>query len=119
MILNILILLFPVSCDSSPPVIVSDKKNFVLAPNSQFNITCIGKKNVLWDDPLPSNTYVIPGFHTATLLIHKAEAANTREYVCVYEDEDLESTDENIASIYVFVPGKNYNLFNTIHTYDS
>ncbi|XP_062858175.1 platelet-derived growth factor receptor alpha isoform X2 [Trichomycterus rosablanca] len=102
----VLVEILQITCENSPPVIVSDRDEFVLAPNSQFNISCTGKKNVQWEDPLPSNTHthVLPDLYTATLLILGAEAANTREYMCVYEDGEPESTDENTASIYIYVP---------------
>ncbi|KAM9435321.1 platelet-derived growth factor receptor alpha isoform 1-T4 [Clarias gariepinus] len=96
-----------VACESSLPTIVSDRDEFVLELHSKFNISCTGKKSVMWVEPLPLNTHVMPGYYTITLLIDGAEAHNTGEYTCVYEDideTDSYSDDVEGASIYIFVP---------------
>ncbi|XP_066533035.1 platelet-derived growth factor receptor alpha isoform X2 [Hoplias malabaricus] len=90
-----------VLCDIAPPSIVSEETEFVLDLHTVFNVSCTGKKAVVWEEPLPQNTHVLPGFYTATLLIEHASAFNTRSYNCVYED--LPDTYEP-ASIYIFVP---------------
>lgn len=77
-----------------------------------FNISCSGKskRRVVWAEPLPENTFVYPGYYTATLFIDNATVENTGYYMCVYETQEgqLESEPEedNEAGIYVFVPGK-------------
>lgn len=91
----------------APPIIVSDREEFVLKLHSMFNISCTGKKGVMWEEPLPLNTHVLPGYYTTTLLIANAEAHHTGEYTCIYESTDKEQLNkDNMASIYVFVPGK-------------
>ncbi|XP_076873224.1 platelet-derived growth factor receptor alpha isoform X2 [Brachyhypopomus gauderio] len=95
-----------VASELSPPTIVSNQQEFVLEPHSVFNISCTGKKNVVWEEPLPINTHVLPGFYTATLLINDAAADHTGHYVCVYETMDgvRDNEDNNSASIYIYVP---------------
>lgn len=61
-------------------------------------------------EPLLENTFVFPGYYTATLFIYNATVENTGYYMCTYEnregeaDGELEEEDE--TGIYVFVPGK-------------
>lgn len=94
-------------CEGSPPIIVSDTDEFVLELHSMFNISCTGKKSVMWEEPLPVNTHVLPGFYTATLLIDSASAYHTGEYTCVYESRDqAQLSIEDLTSIYIFVPGE-------------
>lgn len=88
-----------VVCGLLPPTIVSNETQFVLEPHSVFNISCTGKERVKWEEPLPRNTHVLPGYYTATLLIDDAAAFHTGQYTCVYEAVQTES-----ASIYIFVP---------------
>lgn len=93
----------------SPPTIVSNEQEFILQPNSMLNISCTGKKTVVWAEPLPANTLVYPGYFTATLFIYNATVENTAYYMCTYEtressDGDEEPDDE--AGIYVYVPGE-------------
>uniref|UniRef100_A0A3B4X6H9 Ig-like domain-containing protein n=1 Tax=Seriola lalandi dorsalis TaxID=1841481 RepID=A0A3B4X6H9_SERLL len=105
-------LMFPVSsvtCGLSPPTIVSNQEEFILQPGSRLNISCTGKRSVVWAEPLPENTFVLPGYFTSTLFIYNATVGNTRYYMCVYEgrEGDLQSEEEeeeNEAGIYVFVP---------------
>lgn len=88
---------------------MSNEEEFILQPNSVLNISCTGKRNVVWAEPLPRNTFVYQGYYTATLLIYNATVENTRYYICTYEthESDLESGPEyNEAGIYVFVPGE-------------
>ncbi|XP_056131652.1 platelet-derived growth factor receptor alpha [Lampris incognitus] len=89
-----------------PPTIVSNDNEFVLQPHSMFNISCTGKRNVVWTEPLPENAFVYPGYYTSTLFIYNASVAHTGYYICRYEDaeEELEEEDDNEAGIYVFVP---------------
>lgn len=93
----------------SPPTIVSNEEEFILQPNSVFNISCTGKRTVVWAEPLPANTFVSPGYFKATLFIYNATVENTAYYMCTYEtwengDGDGEPDDE--AGIYVYVPGE-------------
>ena len=94
----------------SPPTIVSNKEEFILQPNSIFNISRTGKRNVVWAEPLPKNTFTLPGYYTATLFIDNATVENTGYYMCTYEyregETDTEPDDEHKAGIYIFVPGK-------------
>ncbi|XP_053286553.1 platelet-derived growth factor receptor alpha [Pleuronectes platessa] len=103
-----LVLLVAVTCGLSPPTIVSNEEEFILHPNSVFNISCTGKRNVVWAEPLPANTFVYPGYYTATLFIYNATVENTGYYMCVYEspegEMDGEPDEDNEAGIYVFVP---------------
>lgn len=89
---------------------MSNEEEFILQPDSVLNISCTGKRSVVWAEPLPKNTFVYPGYNTATLLIYNATVENTRYYFCTYEtqESDPESgpEDNNEAEIYVFVPGK-------------
>ncbi|MCJ8743546.1 hypothetical protein PDJAM_G00095270 [Pangasius djambal] len=95
------------ACELSPPIIVSDREEFVLELHSVFNISCTGKKSVVWEEPLPVNTHVQAGYYTTTLLIDGAAAHHTREYTCIYKSSDEELPNiNNMASIYIFVPGK-------------
>lgn len=75
-----------------------------------FNISCTAKRNVVWVEPLPTNTFVYPGYYTATLFIYNATVENTRYYMCTYENQESdlegEEEDDNEAGIYVFVPGE-------------
>lgn len=94
------------SCGLSPPTIVSNEEEFVLSPLSVFNISCTGKRNVVWAEPLPGNTFVLPGYYTSTLFIYNASAEHTGYYTCQYEHPDTrpdDDDDENVAVIYVFV----------------
>lgn len=92
----------------SPPTIVSNEDEFVLKPLTVFNISCTGKRNVVWVEPLPDNTFVYPGYYTSTLFIYNASAAHTGYYTCRYQTKEGEQEDEddNEAEIYVFVPGE-------------
>lgn len=103
------LLRFPlVTCGLTPPTIVSTEDEFVLEPLSVFNISCTSKRNVAWVEPLPVNTFVLPGYYTATLFIYNASVTHTGYYICKYQDEegDEEDDEDNEAVIYVFVPGK-------------
>uniref|UniRef100_A0A6Q2XR39 receptor protein-tyrosine kinase n=1 Tax=Esox lucius TaxID=8010 RepID=A0A6Q2XR39_ESOLU len=92
-----------VTCGRTPPAIVSTEDTFFVKPHSMFNISCTGKMQVIWVEPLPDNAFVMPGYYTATLFIYNASVANTGHYTCKYEgDED--DNEENMASIYIFVP---------------
>ncbi|XP_029005049.1 platelet-derived growth factor receptor alpha isoform X3 [Betta splendens] len=103
---SMLVSLLPVSSGLPPPTIVSNQDEFILQPRSMFNISCTGKRNVIWAEPLPDNALVYHGYYTATLFIDNATVANTGYYTCVYEDQgaevesDLEDTE---AGIYIFV----------------
>nr|XP_046248139.1 platelet-derived growth factor receptor alpha [Scatophagus argus] len=92
----------------SPPTIVSNEEEFILQPHSVFNISCTGKRNVVWAEPLPKNTFVYPGYYTATLFIYNATVENTGYYMCNYETPESgplgEPEEDNEAGIYVFVP---------------
>ncbi|XP_054458592.1 platelet-derived growth factor receptor alpha [Anoplopoma fimbria] len=99
-----LVVLVSVASSLSPPTIVSNEEEFILRPNSVFNISCTGKKNVIWAEPLPENTFVYPGYYTATLFIYNATVENTDYYMCTYEFQEGEPEEENEAGIYVFVP---------------
>ncbi|XP_041791097.1 platelet-derived growth factor receptor alpha [Chelmon rostratus] len=105
---GVLVVLVSVASGLSPPTIVSNEKEFILQPDSVFNISCTGKRNVLWAEPLPKNTFVYPGYYTATLFIYNATVENTGYYMCTYEDQDSELEGEleedREAGIYVFVP---------------
>uniref|UniRef100_A0A3Q0T8A7 Immunoglobulin-like beta-sandwich domain-containing protein n=1 Tax=Amphilophus citrinellus TaxID=61819 RepID=A0A3Q0T8A7_AMPCI len=90
-----------------PPTIVSNQDEFVLQPNSLFNISCTGKRNVIWAEPLPNNALVFPGYYTSTLFIDNTTVENTGYYTCVYENQDgnLDGDLENSETdIYIFVP---------------
>ncbi|XP_053177771.1 platelet-derived growth factor receptor alpha [Scomber japonicus] len=104
----ILLVLVTVTCGLSPPKIISNEDEFILKPNSLFNISCTGKRNVVWQEPLPKNVLVYPGYYTATLFIDNATVENTGYYMCTFEtqegDVEVDSEDENEAGIYVFVP---------------
>ncbi|KAJ3600139.1 hypothetical protein NHX12_034089 [Muraenolepis orangiensis] len=63
-----------------PPTIVSNEEEFVLSPLSVFNISCTGKRNVVWAEPLPGDTFVLPGYYTSTLFIYNASADHTGYY---------------------------------------
>ncbi|XP_068448927.1 platelet-derived growth factor receptor alpha isoform X2 [Clinocottus analis] len=99
-----MLLLLSVTSGLSPPTIVSNEEEFVLRPNSVFNISCTGKRNVLWAEPLPANSFVLPGYYTATLFIYNATVENTAYYMCTYETPEGEPEEDNEAGIYVFVP---------------
>ncbi|CAB1324126.1 unnamed protein product [Coregonus sp. 'balchen'] len=91
----------------APPTIVSTEDEFVLEPLSVFNISCTGKRNVAWVEPLPDDTFVLPGYYTATLFIYNASVTHTGIYTCKYQDkegDELEDGVDNDAFIYVFVP---------------
>lgn len=99
------LLLASLTSGLSPPTIVSNEEEFVLQPHSVFNISCTGKRNVVWAEPLPSNTFVLPGYYTATLFIYNATVDNTAYYMCTYEStEEGEPEEDHEAEIYVFVP---------------
>lgn len=61
-------------------------------------------------EPLLENTFVLPGYYTATLFIYNATVENTGYYMCTYESRESEADgeleEENETGIYVFVPGK-------------
>ncbi|XP_031167585.1 platelet-derived growth factor receptor alpha [Sander lucioperca] len=105
---GILVVLVSVTFGLLPPTIVSNEEEFTLQPNSVFNISCTGKRNVVWAEPLPKNTFVYPGYYTATLFIYNATVENTGYYMCTYEspegDLEVEPEEDNEAGIYVFVP---------------
>lgn len=92
----------------SPPTIVSNHDEFVLQPHSVFNISCTGKRNVVWAEPLPDNTFVYPGYYTSTLFIYNASVAHTGYYICKYKPQEggPEDEDDSETGIYVFVPGE-------------
>lgn len=89
---------------------MSNEEEFILQPSSVFNISCTGKRNVVWVEPLPKNTFVYPGYYTATLFIYNATVENTGYYMCTYETQEgeleAEPEEDNEAGIYVFVPGE-------------
>uniref|UniRef100_A0A3B4BJK1 Ig-like domain-containing protein n=1 Tax=Periophthalmus magnuspinnatus TaxID=409849 RepID=A0A3B4BJK1_9GOBI len=87
----------------SPPSIISNEEEFILQPDSMFNISCTGKRSVIWAEPLPDNAFALPGFYTSTLFIYNATVENTGYYMCTYETFDGEP-EQNEAGIYVFVP---------------
>lgn len=93
-----------------PPTIVSNEEVFLLLPGSMLNVSCTGKKNVLWAEPLPTNSFVFPGYFTATLFIYNATVENTGYYTCMYEKTEVglegQTQEVNEAEIYVFVPGE-------------
>lgn len=60
---------------------------------------------MVWEEPLPKNALVYPGYYTSTLFIDNATVENTGYYTCKYEDPDEELEDAE-AEIYVFVPGE-------------
>lgn len=93
---------FLVTSGLSPPTIVSNEEEFILQPSSVLNVSCTGKKNVVWVEPLPTNSFVFPGYYTATLFIYNATVENTGYYTCTYEQPQ----EDNEAEIYVFVPGE-------------
>lgn len=99
---------------------MSNEEEFILKPNSMFNISCTGKRNVIWADPLPQNTLVYTGYYTATLFISNATVENTGYYMCVYDSQEGElqgdPDDDNEAGIYVFVPGE-YGLSRGVNTH--
>ncbi|XP_034036396.1 platelet-derived growth factor receptor alpha [Thalassophryne amazonica] len=95
--------LLSVATGLSPPTIVSNDNEFVLQPDSVFNISCTGKRNVVWAEPLPENSFVYTGYYTAALFIYNATVTNTGYYMCQYEDQKGEP-DEEESEIYVFVP---------------
>lgn len=99
----VLVALLSLTCGLSPPTIVSNEEDFILQPDSVFNISCTGKRNVVWAEPLPDNTFVLPGYYTATLFIYNATVENTGYYKCTYETTGGEAED-NEAEIYVYVP---------------
>lgn len=104
---GVLVVLVSVTSGLSPPTIVSNEEEFILQPNSVFNISCTGKRNVVWAEPLPRNTFVYPGYYTATLFIYNATVENTAYYMCTYETPEGvegELDEHNEAGIYVFVP---------------
>lgn len=100
---------------SDPPTIVSNQDEFVVGVHSRFNISCTGKREVVWAEPLPDNVYAFPGYYTATLLIGDAEASHTGYYSCVYASKNGEpvvhedTEDEDMSEIYIFVPGNKQN----------
>ncbi|KAK2907583.1 platelet-derived growth factor receptor alpha [Channa argus] len=105
---SMLVLLFSVTSALSPPTIESTKREFIVQPMSTFNISCSGKRKVVWDEPLPKNSFVLPGYYTATLFLFNASVENTGYYFCVYEKEEKQQEalweEPNEAEIYVFVP---------------
>ncbi|KAM7410383.1 hypothetical protein PAMA_001701 [Pampus argenteus] len=107
-VFGVILVLVTVTSGLSPPTIISNEDEFILKPSSVFNISCTGKRNVVWAEPLPENTFVYPGYYTATLFIYNATVANTGYYMCTYETQEGELQDEpeedNEAGIYVFVP---------------
>lgn len=66
-------------------------------------------------EPLLENTFVYPGYYTATLFIYNATVENTGYYMCTYENRegqgDGELEEDNEVGIYVFVPGKQAVFF--------
>ncbi|XP_058495284.1 platelet-derived growth factor receptor alpha isoform X2 [Solea solea] len=106
---GVLVLLVTATSGLSPPTIESEEDEFILQPNSTFNISCTGKskRTVVWAEPLPENTFVFPGYYTATLFIYNVTVENTGYYMCVYENLDgeleTEPEEDTEAGIYVFV----------------
>lgn len=94
----------------SPPTIVSNEEEFILLPSSILNVSCTGKRNVVWAEPLPTNSFVFPGYYTATLFIYNATVENTGYYTCTYAhleaEQEGQPQEANEAEIYVFVPGE-------------
>ncbi|XP_062306427.1 platelet-derived growth factor receptor alpha [Osmerus eperlanus] len=89
------------------PTIASNKEEFVLERHSVFNVSCIGKRSVVWVEPLPDNTFVNPGYNTSTLFINNASVANTGYYSCRYrtlDDQDENNEQDYEAEIYIYVP---------------
>ncbi|XP_057209767.1 platelet-derived growth factor receptor alpha isoform X2 [Triplophysa rosa] len=76
----------------------SDETEFILKPQSEFNITCFGERTVTWAEPLPDNVKLHSGIYHSTLVITHATVDNTRHYTCLYEDQH-----ENLLDIYIFV----------------
>lgn len=74
----------------------------------------------MWVEPLLENTFVYPGYYTATLFIYNATVENTGYYMCTYENRegegDGELEEDNEVGIYVFVPGKQAIFFSTFGT---
>ena len=103
--------LFSASCGRPAPTIDSQEDEFVLSPLSEFNISCMGD-NVVWAEPLPGSTFVLPGSGSSTLFIYNASVEHTGPYTCLYRHPDArpgdqdQDEDEDGASIYVFVPGE-------------
>uniref|UniRef100_A0AAQ6ACQ8 Platelet-derived growth factor receptor alpha n=1 Tax=Amphiprion ocellaris TaxID=80972 RepID=A0AAQ6ACQ8_AMPOC len=99
-----------VTCGLSPPTIVSNQEEFVLQPNSLFNISCTGKRNVVWAEPLPQNTHVYPGYYTednsglfvTTITVDSATAMHTGYYTCFYSRNATDDAED--SSIYIYVP---------------
>lgn len=98
-----LVVLVSVTSGLLPPTILSDQEEFVLQPNSLFNISCTAKTHVVWEEPLQKNALVYPGYYTSTLFIYNATVENTGYYTCKYEDPD-EELEADEAEIYIFVP---------------
>ncbi|KAA0708701.1 Platelet-derived growth factor receptor alpha [Triplophysa tibetana] len=76
----------------------SHEIEFILKPQSDFNITCSGGRTVTWVEPLPDNVKLHSGIDHSTLMITHATVDNTRHYTCSYEDQQ-----ENHEEIYIFV----------------
>nr|AAN87556.1 PDGFRalpha isoform 2 [Takifugu rubripes] len=102
------ILVVSVTSGLSPPTIVSNEEEFILLPSSILNVSCTGKRNVVWAEPLPTNSFVFPGYYTATLFIYNATVKNTGYYTCTYvhleAEQEGQPQEANEAEIYVFVP---------------
>lgn len=101
---GILVVLVSVTSGLLPPTIVSNEEEFILRPDSSFNISCTGKRSVVWEEPLQGNTVVDAGYYTATLFIYNATVENTGYYMCTYETPESDVAEDNEAGIYVFVP---------------
>ncbi|KAM9761907.1 platelet-derived growth factor receptor alpha [Menidia menidia] len=107
----ILMQLFSAAFGLSQPTIISNQTEFILQPDSTFNISCTGKRSLVWVEPLQENTFTLPGYLTSTLYIYNATVENTGYYTCKYQHQEVETesqterdTIEDDAEIYVFVP---------------
>ncbi|KAG7228764.1 hypothetical protein INR49_008542 [Caranx melampygus] len=106
---GVLLALVSVTCALLPPTILSNEGEFILQPGSDFNISCTGDRAVMWDGPLPVNTFVSEQENfMLTLIIFNATVENVGDYTCVYKtregEPDSEEEEEDEAGIYVFVP---------------
>uniref|UniRef100_A0A674MP28 Platelet-derived growth factor receptor alpha n=1 Tax=Takifugu rubripes TaxID=31033 RepID=A0A674MP28_TAKRU len=89
----------------SPPTIVSNEEEFILLPSSILNVSCTGKRNVVWAEPLPTNSFEDnSGLFVTTISVDSASAMHTGYYRCFYRRNATEDADEAMQSIYVYVP---------------
>uniref|UniRef100_A0A669D9Q0 receptor protein-tyrosine kinase n=1 Tax=Oreochromis niloticus TaxID=8128 RepID=A0A669D9Q0_ORENI len=90
-----------------PPTILSDQEEFVLQPNSLFNISCTAKTHVVWEEPLQKNEDP-NGLFISTITVDSATASHTGYYTCFYSRTFAEDTAE-FSRIYIYVPGMEYS----------